>query len=865
MSAGDLDLDVIMETISELDTVGDALALCDEAGVAAPPGAGVDDLRQILSSHYRGTRVSSSSARPQKQHRKHRTDVDAPPTRGTGRASTPPRRKPPPVVAAARSSNGSPPAVSPPRSHRSSGGRNPPVLAAKGTVPRSSARERYSPAQVTQMERTFSEAGGGLEAGSPKELSIEQVKDFFDSEGWEADDDWARQCFATYDTDGSGTISFDEFALLVEQLAPHRLKSSKSTADAALPAGTKRGQGAQLEDVWEDNIAKHSKQVKMPWTKKDFDELSPKKKKICVGGMCLWCLVLAGFVVNLIWIVLENANANCPTPEEEPDLLIPTNPVRPPITQCLDHVADKLSSDVVPAVDILIVTDQSKSMGPYNARLSANLDAFISSLNINSQDYTNHWQMIVANSDTGCNVGGIVNSNTKGLVSSYRTSLTANCPSGTTTSYNSLKCTGRFEAAISSWAGKPGDGRFPYTEATLMTAVLAAEKSAVGQCNAGFIRPEALLHVILISDATTPYEKLLPRLQAVKGSADLVQVSVFRNYMNQILPYDPNGILGASTQWGAAPTKSSSSASVQPGAGYKEAAAGIVNGNTVTSPGLDADIMADNWTHACYNFAHLPLVLGSLQAPHGQPADTQPNQKTNQRPVAENPAVCGQALNAGNSGGDKGYLQTSNAGGGGFQLKLAYNAYQRRDRFIVWKNTATDATLRAYGVSLALSPNPPHFLSTNNDAPGVLIDPATKVVDTLTQGTRRNATQVCEGNPDCFFDSGCVNNVNSLGRPKTSPWLNLGNAVTITLAVVPNCENEAAQRSGGTAWVMDIQGPPPPPPAAGTIANDLLGSPTLYPSSAGGWDDMPPKLHHRAGEGGQSLWTLCAATTCSKW
>eukprot|EP01047_Picozoa_sp_COSAG01_P123087 COSAG01_NODE_51992_length_350_cov_0.661355_1_plen_58_part_10 len=58
------------------------------------------------------------------------------------------------------------------------------------------------------MERTFSEAGGGLEAGSPKELSVKQVKDFFDSEGWEADDDWARQCFATYDTDGSGTISF---------------------------------------------------------------------------------------------------------------------------------------------------------------------------------------------------------------------------------------------------------------------------------------------------------------------------------------------------------------------------------------------------------------------------------------------------------------------------------------------------------------------------------------------------------------------------------------------------------------------------------------------------------------------------------
>jgi hypothetical protein len=725
--------------------------------------------------------------------------MEAPPAEGAIRASTPPRRLPPDVEGSKRS----PPSMSPRRSRRltgtSSGKRRPPTLPAMGSVPQSPVRERLSTGQVTQMERTFTEVGGGLEAGSQNELSIEQVKDFFRSEGWEADDKWAQQCFATFDTDGSGTISFDEFAQLVEQLAPNGLKSAKSTADDSLPAGTQKGDGGELQDVWEDDRAS-SRRVKMPWTKKDFDELSPKKKKICVGGMCLWCFVLVGFIVNLVLVVLYNHDANCPTPEEEPDLSIPTNPVRPPITRCFDHLTDKLTSDVVPAVDILLVTDQSNSMGPYNTLLSANLGAFIDSLNINSQDYTNHWQMIVANTHDGCNVGGIFNSNTQGLLSSYRASG-ASCPVGTITAPDSTKCTGRFETAVTSWGGPPGDGMYPFTEATLAAAVMAAENSGSGQCNAGFIRPEALLHVILVSDSTTPYETLLPRLKNVKGDAGLVQVSVFRNYVRQILPYDPSGAL---TPWGAAPAVDSNPSAVRPGAGYKEAAVGLVNGVDYTSEGVDADIMAPDWTHACYF--------------NGQPADTPANQVHNPLPPVPVPApiaetgtsVCGQALNAGNSGGDSGFLQTTNAGGGGFRLRIAYNAYSRRDRFIVWKNTATTAGLLQYGVALTLpiSGQSASFVTTNNDHPPILLDNGVAI------GTRRNATQVCEVEPNCIFDSGCVNNVQAQPAygPLTSPWLDLSDAENISLVVVPNCLSGVYQAAGGTGWTMDIQCQPPPPP-----------------------------------------------------
>ena len=47
---------------------------------------------------------------------------------------------------------------------------------------------------------------------------------------------------------------------------------------------------------------------------------------------------------------------------------------------------------------LLFLTDQSGTMGPYNARLEQNMMAFINALG----NFTTHWHLIVANSDNGC-------------------------------------------------------------------------------------------------------------------------------------------------------------------------------------------------------------------------------------------------------------------------------------------------------------------------------------------------------------------------------------------------------------------------------------------------------------------------------
>ena len=78
---------------------------------------------------------------------------------------------------------------------------------------------------------------------------------------------------------------------------------------------------------------------------------------------------------------------------------------------------------------------------------------------------------------------------------------------------------------------KKGGGSF--TESLLTPAAYATGKSGSGQCNAGFMRDGALLHIIAVSDEPeqSPYtsgyswSQLVDMMVANKGSASLVKVS----------------------------------------------------------------------------------------------------------------------------------------------------------------------------------------------------------------------------------------------------------------------------------------------------------------------------------------------------
>ena len=118
-----------------------------------------------------------------------------------------------------------------------------------------------------------------------------------------------------------------------------------------------------------------------------------------------------------------------------------------------------------PPVDILFAVDQSCSMDGHSANLASNFNTFINSLSA----VTSNWQVGVATLQSGCINDTI-----------FRP---------TTTNLNS-----RFSAAVS--LGSQND----WSEALFLLSQAALAKTAPGYCNAGFLRDDALLHVVLVSD-----------------------------------------------------------------------------------------------------------------------------------------------------------------------------------------------------------------------------------------------------------------------------------------------------------------------------------------------------------------------------
>ena len=151
------------------------------------------------------------------------------------------------------------------------------------------------------------------------------------------------------------------------------------------------------------------------------------------------------------------------------------------------------------ATDLLFSLDSSCSMTEDIWELSNNFDAFVNELTNFSED----WQMMVVNSDTGCSHSGILK------------------PSSGNYSQ-------RFKDALFAW-----NMNDDFTEALLTVNARAVEETGAGGCNQGFLRQDAMLHIIDISDEPEQSEQktgetwdvLVDRIVAQKGDPALTTIS----------------------------------------------------------------------------------------------------------------------------------------------------------------------------------------------------------------------------------------------------------------------------------------------------------------------------------------------------
>lgn len=151
----------------------------------------------------------------------------------------------------------------------------------------------------------------------------------------------------------------------------------------------------------------------------------------------------------------------------------------------------ELPSD--PSSDIMFLVDQSCSMDDNQSLLATNFSTFISSLS----SYTSDWHIIVVNDDDGCNNSGVLTPFSSGYEST-------------------------FGSAVRS-------GGFLYTEALLTIAAKGVDQTDSGECNTGFMRDDAMLHVIMVSDepeqSWDSWSTYVDRIIAKKGSSANVRIS----------------------------------------------------------------------------------------------------------------------------------------------------------------------------------------------------------------------------------------------------------------------------------------------------------------------------------------------------
>ena len=154
-----------------------------------------------------------------------------------------------------------------------------------------------------------------------------------------------------------------------------------------------------------------------------------------------------------------------------------------------------------PKSDILFSVDLSSSMSDEAVTLGQQFNTFITTLS----NYTSDWQVMVVNADHGCNHSGI---------------LTPSTPNYETIFADAVR-TGAYDIS--------------FTEALLTNVTRAVEKTDPGDCNEGFLRPNAQLHIIMLSDECeqspnpgicgTQWQSYIDRIYNAKGDPHLVRLS----------------------------------------------------------------------------------------------------------------------------------------------------------------------------------------------------------------------------------------------------------------------------------------------------------------------------------------------------
>lgn len=153
-----------------------------------------------------------------------------------------------------------------------------------------------------------------------------------------------------------------------------------------------------------------------------------------------------------------------------------------------------------PPADIIFSVDLSCSMDDDTENLANNFGTFINELS----NYSNDWQVMVVNDDDGCTNSGILRPTTNNYV-------------------------GLFQNAVQTCSNCGFFGEPMYTESLLTITSLAVENTDVSECNAGFLRPNAMLHVIMVSDepeqSLGSWDSYVNQIIAKKGNASNVRMS----------------------------------------------------------------------------------------------------------------------------------------------------------------------------------------------------------------------------------------------------------------------------------------------------------------------------------------------------
>ncbi len=211
-----------------------------------------------------------------------------------------------------------------------------------------------------------------------------------------------------------------------------------------------------------------------------------------------------------------------------------------------------------PPVDLFFAVDQSGSMDDDARSLASNFGTFITRLS----NYTTDWHLLVANDDDGCNDHG-----------GY---LTITSPGYTNAFQNAVQAGGGY-----------------YTESLLTVASQAVEKTDGGECNQGFMRSDALLHIILVSDepeqSAGSWSSYVSQIQAKKGSTANVKISAIAGDY-------PSGC-----------------GSAAPGTGYYEA---------VQATGGEFLSICSNWGNMVETLADASVQLSEYELSHRADADT---------------------------------------------------------------------------------------------------------------------------------------------------------------------------------------------------------------------------------------------------